>query len=149
MPPPAPTSATPSTDEEVSCTLYLIHSGSRRIVANHTNGQSLTWLLQVPTKAGYNSIPNSVSAPKTACDQLSVSYLNADKTLAMMPNGSTIHLQSAANMNDIRMFPEHVSADMLQVNLIGISASSSVNALEIHLIICYEPISQGQVRTSD
>ena len=137
------------TDEEIPCSLFLIRAGSRRIIASQTNGQSLTWWLQVPPKSGCNSVPIFISAPKVSLNQMSVSYLNADKTIAVMPNGSSLHVQSATNRSDIGTFPPHVPAQILQVSINGLPTPSSANILEVHMIICYEATTQIQVRYSD
>ncbi len=133
------------TDEEVPCTLFLIRPGSRRIVANTTDDQRITWVLQVPPKRGYISVPNCISVLKTSLSQLSVNYLNADQSPASMPNGSALHFVSADNMNDIGTFPEHIPAQMLQVNIDGAPASLPPSSPEVHMIICYEPMSTLQV----
>jgi len=131
----------------VPCTLYLIRLGSRRIVLNTTDGQRVTWLLQVPQKPGYIAVPNCISAFKTPLTQLGVNYLNADQSPASMPNGTALQFVSAPNMNNIGTFPEHVPAQMLQVNIDGAPTPLPPPALEVHIIICYEPVSQIQVYT--
>jgi hypothetical protein len=135
------------TDEEVPCTLYLVRLGSRRIVANTISGQRVTWLLQVPPRPGYISVPNCISALKTPLSQLGVNYLNSDQTPASMSNGTALQFVSPLNMNDIGTFPEHLHVQMLQVNIDGAPAPLPPPSLEIHMIICYEPISQAQVHT--
>jgi len=133
------------TDEEVPCTLYLIRQGSRRIVTSTTADPRVTWVLQVPPKPGYISVPNCISALKTPLYQLGVNYLNTDQSLASMPNGTALQFVSAPNMNDIGTFPEHVPAQILQVNIDGAPPPLPPPSLEIHMIICYEPIPQTQV----
>ncbi len=133
------------TDEQVPCTLFLIRPGSRRIVANTTDDQRITWVLQVPSKRGYISVPNCISALKTSLSQLSVNYLNADQSPASMPNGSALQFVSADNMNDIGTFPEHIPAQMLQVNIDGVTTPLPPSSPEVHMIICYEPMSTQQV----
>jgi hypothetical protein len=135
------------TDDEVPCTLYLVRSGSRRIVSNTTDGQRVTWILQVPPKPGYIAVPNCISALKTPLTQLGVNYLNTDQSPASTPNGTALQFVSAPNMNDIGIFPEHVPAQMLQVNIDGAPAPLPPPSLEVHMIICYEPMSQVQVDT--
>jgi hypothetical protein len=135
------------TDEEVPCTLYLVRLGSRRIVSNTANGQRVIWILQVPPKPGYISVPNCISAVKTPLTQLGVNYLNTDQSPASMSNGTALQFVSAPNMNEIGTFPEHVPAQMLQVNIDGAPAPLPPPSLEVHMIICYEPMSQVQVDT--
>ena len=133
------------TEDEVPCTLYLIRPGSRRIVNNSTNNQRVIWVLQVPSKPGYVAVPNCISVVKSPVTQLSVNYLNADLSPAAMSNGSQLQFVSASNMSDIGMFPEHLPAQMLQVNIDGIPPPVPPATLEVHMIICYEPIGQNQV----
>lgn len=133
------------TEDEVPCTLYLIRPGSRRIVSNTTNGQRVTWILQVPPKPGYVAIPNCISIVKCPITQLNVNYLNTDQSLSTWPNGSVLQFMSAPNMNDMGSFPEHVPAQMLQVNIDGVPPPLPPATLEVHMIICYEPMSQSQV----
>jgi hypothetical protein len=135
------------TDEEVPCTLYLVRQGSRRIVSNTVDGQRVTWILQVPPKPGYISVPNCISAVKAPLTQLGVNYLNTDQSPASMSNGTALQFVSAPNMNEIGTFPEHVPAQILQVNIYGAPAPLPPPSLEVHIIICYEPISQLQVDT--
>lgn len=133
-------------EEEVPCTLYLIRPGSRRIVVNTADGQRVTWVVQVPQKPGYIAVPNCVSALKTPLSQLGVNYLNTDQTPASTSNGSALQFVSQPNMNDIGSFPEHVPTEMLQVNIDGAPPPLPPTTLEVHMIICYEPQSQVQVR---
>jgi hypothetical protein len=135
------------TDDEVPCTLYLVRPGSRRIVANTSDSQRVTWLVQVPPRQGYISVPNCISAVKTPLNQLSVNYLNTDQSPASMSNGTALQFVSAPNMHDIGTFPEHVPAQMLQVNIDGAPPPLPPPSLEVHMIICYEPMSQVQVNT--
>ena len=135
------------TDDEVPCTLYLVRPGSRRIVANTTNGQRVTWILQVPSRPGYISVPNCISALKTPLSQLGVNYLNNDQSPTSTSNGTALQFVSAPNMNDIGSFPEHVPAQMLQVNIDGAPAPLPPPLLEVHVIICYEPMPSAQVNT--
>lgn len=135
------------TDEEVPCTLYLIRPGSRRIVTSTTVNQRVTWILQVPPKPGYISIPNCISALKTPLYQLGVNYLNIDQSPATLLNGTALQFVSAPNMNDIGTFPEHVPAQLLQVNIDGAPPPLPPSSLEVHMIICYEPIPPIQVHT--
>ena len=135
------------TDEEVPCTLYLVRPGSRRIVSNTTDGQRVTWVLQIPAKPGYVSVPNCISAVKTPLTQLSVNYLNADQSPASMSNGTALQFVSPPNKYDIGTFPEHVPAQMLQVYIDGAPPPLPPLSLEVHMIICYEPMSQMQVYT--
>jgi hypothetical protein len=62
-----------------------------------------------------------------------------------MPNGTALQFVSTPNMNDIGTFPEHVPAQILQVNIDGAPPPLPPPTLEIHMIICYEPIPQTQV----
>jgi hypothetical protein len=133
------------TDEEVPCTLFLVRPGSRRIVANTTDDQRVTWLLQVPPKRGYISVLNCISALKTSFSQLSVNYLNPDQSPVSMSDGTILQFVSAPNMNDIGTFPEHIPAQILQVSIDGAPAPLPPPSLEVHMIICYEPISTLQV----
>lgn len=135
-------------DEEVPCTLYLVRPGSRRIVSSNTDGQRVTWIVQVPPKPGYISVPNCVSAFKTSVTQVGVNYLNTDQSPASMPNGTALQFVSAPNMKDIGSFPEHVPAQMLQVNIDGVPPPLPPPSLEVHMIICYEPMSQTQVNST-
>jgi hypothetical protein len=136
-------------DEEVPCTLYLVRPGSRRIVSSNADNQRVTWILQVPPKPGYISVPNCVSVFKTSLTQLSVNYLNTDQSPASMSNGTALQFVSTSNMKDIGSFPEHVPAQMLQVTIDGAPAPLPPPSLEVHMIICYEPLSQVQVYTTN
>ena len=133
------------TEDEVPCTLYLIRPGSRRIVANATDKQRVTWLLQVPSKPGYDAIPNCISALKAPLNQLSVNYLNADQSPASMPNGAALQFVSIPTMPTLGNFPEHFPAEILQVNIDGVQDPLPPPTLEVHMIICYEPKSSAQV----
>jgi hypothetical protein len=62
-----------------------------------------------------------------------------------MPNGSALQFVSADNMNDIGTFPEHIPAQMLQVNIDGVTTPLPPSSPEVHMIICYEPMSTQQV----
>ncbi|CAF4382401.1 unnamed protein product [Rotaria socialis] len=131
-------------DDEIPCTLYVVRPGSRRIVSNTTNAERLGLILQVPSKSGYMSIPNSISVRKTPITRLSVNYLNTDRSPASMSNGSILHFLAAPNVSDITTFPERVSAEMLQVNIDGALTPSSPPSYEVHMIICYESMPQTQ-----
>ena len=133
------------TDDEIPCTLYLIRPGSRRIIANNANGQRVTWTVQVPQKQGYIAVPNCISALKTPLSQLGVNYLNADQSPASLSNGTALQFIAPQNMNELGLFPEHVPAEILQVNIDGTPSPSPPSTLEVHMIICYEPQSQAQV----
>ncbi|CAF2997973.1 unnamed protein product [Rotaria sp. Silwood2] len=143
-----PPLTTQNIDDEIPCSLYLVRPGSRRIVSNITDGARITLLLQVPSKAGYISVPNFISILKTSLTQLSVNYVNANQTSASMSNGSALQFVAAPNASDIGAFPEHVPAQMLQVNIDGAPAPLPPPSLEVHMIICYEPISQVQLQQS-
>ena len=107
-----------------------------------SNGQRGVWSLQVPSKADRISVPNYVAIVKSPLTQLSVSYLNADQSLATMPNGTTLQFVAAPNMDFVDTFPEHVPAQILKVDVNVDPAPSLPPSLEIHMMICYEPISQ-------
>ena len=133
------------TNDEVPCTLYIVRPGSRRIVANATNGQRVTWILQVPSRPFYIAVPNCISVSKTPISQVGVNYLNNDQSPASTSNGTALQFSSVPNMHDIGSFPEHVSAQILQVNMDGIPPPLPPPSLEVHMIICYEPESAPQV----
>ncbi|CAF4792469.1 unnamed protein product [Rotaria sp. Silwood1] len=139
-----PSIAMQNIDDEIPCTLYLIRSGSRRIILNTTDDGRLTLLLQIPPKAGYISVPHFISALKTPLTQLSVNYLNENQSSASMSNGTALQFVAAPNASDIGTFPEHVPAQILQVNIVGAPAPLPPPSLEVHMIICYEPMSQVQ-----
>ncbi|CAF1484437.1 unnamed protein product [Adineta steineri] len=137
------------TNEEVPCTLYVIRSGSRRIIANTSDDETVTWVLQVPSKPGFISVPNCLSVHKTSFDQLTVNYMNADQTYAEMPNGTALEFVSGPDMNDISTFPEHIPAQMLEVNIDGAPSPLPPPSLEVHMIICFEPMSAVQSQQQD
>ncbi|UJR32130.1 hypothetical protein I4U23_019598 [Adineta vaga] len=135
-------------NEEVPCTLYLVRPGSRRIVSNLTDDQSVTWTVQVPRKYGYASIPNIVSAHNTDFDQLVVNYVNVDQSPTLLPNGTALEFISTPDANDINTFPDDIPAQMLEVVVDGISPVASPSSLEIHMIICYKPLTALQSQQS-
>ncbi|CAM4820364.1 unnamed protein product [Rotaria magnacalcarata] len=140
----APPHTPQNMDDEIPCTLYVVRPGSRRIVSNTTNAKRLGLILQVPSKSGYMSIPNSISVRKTPITRLSVNYLNTDRSPASMSNGSVLHFLAAPNVSDIPTFPDRVSAEMLQVNIDGAVTPPSPPSYEVHMIICYESTPQTQ-----
>ncbi|CAF0949292.1 unnamed protein product [Adineta ricciae] len=132
------------TDEQAPCVLYYIRSGSRRIISNSTDDESITWIVQVPPKYGYGSIPTLVSAQNIDFDQLAVNYLNPDQSPAQLANGSALEFISAPDANDISTFPDDTFVHMLEVVVDGVTSPASQSSLEIRLLVCFKPLSSSQ-----
>ncbi|CAF4007281.1 unnamed protein product, partial [Rotaria sp. Silwood1] len=73
---------------------------------------------------------------------------NENQSSASMSNGTALQFVAAPNASDIGTFPEHVPAQILQVDIDGAPAPLPPPSLEVHMIICYEPMFQVQVYTS-
>lgn len=125
------------------CTRYKIKPGSPRILSNTVNAENLSLVLQVPTKTGHFAVPNVISIWNIPVTQLSVNYLNPDKSPIRISNDVALKFVSSHNGSNIVILPEHLPAQMLQVNIDGNASSSS--SFEIHMIVCYEPIELPQV----
>jgi hypothetical protein len=133
------------TNEEVPCTLYLIRAGSRQIVSSTADDDTVTWLLKVPPKPGFNAMPKFLTVQKASVDQLTVNYLNADQSPTLLPNSTALEVMADAEDNDISTFPENIPAQMLEVIIDGISPPVPPPGLEVQMIICYKPVSAMQV----
>lgn len=133
------------TDEQAPCALYYVRSGSRRIISNSTDDQSISWIVQVPPKYGYGSIPTLVSAQNIDYDQLAVNYLNPDQSPAQSANGSALEFISEPDASDISTFPDDTFVHTLEVVVDGVASPDSQSSLEIRLLVCYKPLSLSQV----
>ena len=133
------------TDEQTPCALYYIRPGSRRIISNSTDDESISWIVQVPPKYGYGSIPTLVSAQNIDFDQLAVNYLNPDQSPVQLANGSALEFISAPDANDISTFPDDTFVHILEVVVDGVTSPASQSSLEIHLLVCFKPLSSSQV----